>query len=198
MYYYFHLLFPPAHKSSKLSLAIEFKIGIIEQLDNLIYDAISTLRSNKKEPNENAMYSLISSNLNSLSKEKLEKRLNYLVNGEKFKNKPQNGKKSYYIETKRANLFSSIETPIKHGRPTTPTLIETTESPLPSDETPLRPESTTTPMFNDLQNFINQNDLLKEQIQYLAAEIKAVKMLMKGQLHLLINAQKITVMKRNT
>ena len=35
----------------------------MEQLDNLIYDTISTLRSNKKQPNENAIYSLISSKL---------------------------------------------------------------------------------------------------------------------------------------
>ena len=41
----------------------------MEQFDNLIYDAISTLRSSKKQPNENAKYSLISSNLESLSKE---------------------------------------------------------------------------------------------------------------------------------
>ena len=41
----------------------------MEQLGNLIYDAISKLRSNKKQPNENTIYSLISSKLKSLSKE---------------------------------------------------------------------------------------------------------------------------------
>ena len=84
----------------------------MEQLDNLIYDTISTLRSNKKQPNENAIYSLISSKLESLSKDQLEERLNCLVNEEKLKSKPHNGKNSYYLETNRANLFSSIEMPI--------------------------------------------------------------------------------------
>ena len=47
-------------------------------------------------------------------------------------------KNSYYLETNRANLFSSIETAIQHGPPTTPTLTETTESTLPSDESTTR------------------------------------------------------------
>ena len=48
----------------------------MEQLDNLIYDTVSTLRSNKKQPNENAIYSLLSSKSESLSKDQLEERLN--------------------------------------------------------------------------------------------------------------------------
>ena len=92
------------------------------------------------------------------------------------------------METNRTNFFSSIETPIQHGPPTTPT--ETAESTLPSKETPLPPESTTTPMLNNLQRFTNENALLKEQIQNLAAKIEAVKMFMKEQLYLLKKAQK--------
>ena len=53
----------------------------MEHLDNLICGAISALRSNKKQPNENAIYSLISFNLKSLSKEQLEEQLNCLVKG---------------------------------------------------------------------------------------------------------------------
>ena len=160
----------------------------MEQLDNLIYDTISKLRSNKKQPNENAIYSLISSKLESLSKDQLEERLSYLVNEEKLKNKLHNGKSSYYLETNRTNFFSSIETPIQHGPPTTPT--ETAESTLPSKETPLPPESTTTSILNNLQRFTNENALLKDQIQNLAAEIESVKMFKKEQLYLLKKAQK--------
>ena len=152
----------------------------MEQLDNL--------RSNKNHPNENVIYSVISYKLESLSKDQLEERLNCLVNEEKLKNKPHNGKSSYYLETNRTNFFSSIETPIQHGPPTTPT--ETAESTLPSEETPLPPESITTPMLNNLQRFTNEDALLKEQIQNLAAEIEAVKMFMKEQLYLLKKAQK--------
>ena len=142
-----------------------------------MYDTISTLRSNNKQPKEDAIYSLISSKLESLSKDQLEERLNYLVNEEKLKNKPHNGKSSYYLETNRTNFFSYIETPIQHGPPTTPT--ETAESTLLSEETPLPPESITTAMLNNLQRFINENALLKEQIQNVATEIEAVKIFMK-------------------
>ena len=71
----------------------------MEQLDNLIYDSIITLRSNKKQPNKNVTYSLISPKLESLSKDKLEERLNCLINEEKLQNKPHNRKSSYYLET---------------------------------------------------------------------------------------------------
>ena len=64
----------------------------MEQFDNLIYDTIIILRSNKKQLNENATYTLISSKLESLSKDKLEERLNCLVNEEKLQNKPHNGR----------------------------------------------------------------------------------------------------------
>ena len=72
------------------------EIRVTEQLNNLIYDVISTLRSYKKQPNENELYSLISSNLEPLSKEQL----NCLVNELKLKNKPDNGRNYYYMEKK--------------------------------------------------------------------------------------------------
>ena len=159
----------------------------MEQLDNLICDTISTLRSNKKQPNENAIYSLISSKLESHSKDQLKEQLNCLVNEEKLKNKPHNGKNSYYLETNRANLFSFIETHIQHGASVTST--ETSESTFPSEEISQPPESITTPMSNNLQRFTNENGLLKEQIQNLVAD-KAVKMFMKEQLCLLEKTQK--------
>ena len=46
-----------------------------------------------------AFNELISSKLESLSKEQLDERLNFLVNEEKLKNKPHNGKNSYDMET---------------------------------------------------------------------------------------------------
>ena len=51
-------------------------------------------------------------------------------------------------------------------------------------------KSINTPMLNNLQRFTNENALLKEQIQNLAAEIEAMKMFMKEQLYLLKKAQK--------
>ena len=160
----------------------------MEQLDNLIYDTISKLRSNKKQPNENAIYSLISSKLGSISKDQLEERLNCPVNEQKLKSKPHNGKGSYYLEKNRTNLSSSIKALFQQRPTTTPT--KTTESTLPSDETLLPPESIPTPILNNLQGFTNENALLKEQIQNLAAEIEGVKMFVKEQLFLLKKTQK--------
>ena len=162
----------------------------MEQLYNSIFDAISTVRSNKKQPNENAIYSLISSKLEWLSKDQLEEQLNRLVNEEKQKKHTRNGRNSYHMRAHRANLFSCIETPFQHESLTTPILTEITESTLPSDESSLPPESVTTPMFNKLQRCTNENALLKEQIQDLAAETEAAKMCMKEQLYLLKKAQK--------
>ena len=86
--------------------------------------------------------------MGSLIKDQLEERLNCLVNEEKLKNKAHNGKNSYCLEINTTNLFSSIETPMQQEPPTTPT--ETAASTLPSNETPLPPESITTPMLNNL------------------------------------------------
>ena len=133
-------------KKVRSSQAAIFVLNWVKQSFSLCV----SLRSNKKQPNENTIYSLISPKLESLSKDQLEERLNCLVIEENLKNKPHNGKNFYYIETNRANLFSTIETPIQHGPPATPTLTETTENTLPSDETPLRPESITSPMLNAL------------------------------------------------
>ena len=57
----------------------------MEQLDNLIYDTISTLGSSNKQRIKNEIYYLISSNLESLSKEQLEEQLNCLFTRENLK-----------------------------------------------------------------------------------------------------------------
>ena len=145
-------------KKVRSSQAAIFVLNWVKQSFSLCV----ALRSNKKQLNENTIYSLISSKSESLSKDQLEERLNFLVIEEKLKNKPNNGKNSYYVETNRSILFSSIETPIQHGPPAIPTLTETTENTLPTDKTPLRPESLSSPMLNNLQRFTNENTLLKE------------------------------------
>ena len=53
----------------------------MEQLDNLIYDTVSTLGSSNKQRIKNEIYYLISSNLESLSKEQLEEQLNVCSQG---------------------------------------------------------------------------------------------------------------------
>ena len=68
------LLFRETHISYKLSLK-KLKIEGMEQLDNSIYDTISTLGGNKTQFNENVIYSLISCKLELRSKDELEERL---------------------------------------------------------------------------------------------------------------------------
>ena len=53
---------------------------------------MNILRSKIRPPNDNARYSLISSNFEPLRKEQLEERLNCLINERKFKNMSHNKK----------------------------------------------------------------------------------------------------------
>ena len=79
----------------------KIKTGVMEHFNNLICDAISTLRSNKKRPNENAIYSIMSSNLEFLSKEQLEEQLNSLLMRENLK--------TNHIMEKSLTIWTQIE-----------------------------------------------------------------------------------------
>ena len=68
----------------------------MEQLDTLIFDAIIKLRNNKKRPNENSIYTLISKDCKSLSKMQLGERLLTLTTENKFVNCHSGGKNSYF------------------------------------------------------------------------------------------------------
>ena len=155
----------------------------MEQLDNLICDTVtvSTLRSNKKQPNENAIYSLLSSKSESLSKDQLEERLNC---------RKTTHRKKFFLYTNKKSQFVLL---YRNAHPT-----RTTDNPDNDWNNRkylafwLNSSSTRIGYYSNvnLQRFTNENNLVKEQIQNLAAEIDAVKMF--------INLKKMRVMKRNT
>ena len=66
----------------------------MEKLDNHIFEAITQLRSNKKEPNESAIMTHLSEELEELNidKKRLTERLKWLVQYKRFEN---NGVNSY-------------------------------------------------------------------------------------------------------
>ena len=75
-------------------------MAIVEELEEQIFNTITSLRNSKKQPNEDIIYFILSKTetTKSLNKETLQEVLNKLVNSKKLKVKLQNGKNSYYIE----------------------------------------------------------------------------------------------------
>ena len=70
----------------------------MEKLDNHISEAITQLRSYKKQPNESAIMSHFLEELEELNidKKQLTERLKWLVEYKRLENKPRNGVNSYY------------------------------------------------------------------------------------------------------
>ena len=75
-------------------------MATVEELEEQIFDTITSLRNSKKQPNEDTIYCTISKTkaTKSLNKETLREALNKLVTSKKLKVKLHNGKNSYYIE----------------------------------------------------------------------------------------------------
>ena len=75
-------------------------MAIVEELEEQIFNTITSLRNSKKQPNEDIIYFILSKTetTKSLNKETLQEVLNKLVNSKKLKVKLQNGKNSDYIE----------------------------------------------------------------------------------------------------
>ena len=139
-------------------------MATVEELEEQIFDTITSLRNSKKQPNEDTIYCTISKTktTKSLNKETLWEALSKLVSSKKMKVKLYNGKNSYYIENdsfhEDKNKYQEIA--------------------LPQDdiETPKR----RTLVINDIGN----NDEiygLHKYVQSLATEMKAIKLFIKEQ-----------------
>ena len=76
-----------------------------EQLDSHIFNAITKLRNNKKQPNENSIYNYILKTVESLTTEQLENRLRDLIKANKLENKLYSGRNSYFIVENEENTF---------------------------------------------------------------------------------------------
>ena len=70
----------------------------MEKLDSHIFEAITQLRNNKKQPNENTIMTHLSEELEELNidKKRPTERLKWLVEYKRWENKPRNGVNSYY------------------------------------------------------------------------------------------------------
>ena len=75
-------------------------MATVEELEEQIFDTITSLRNSKKQPNEDTIYCTISKTkaTKSLNKETLREALSKPVSNKKLKVKLHNGKNSYYIE----------------------------------------------------------------------------------------------------
>ena len=60
----------------------------MELLDSHIFNAITKLQNNKKQPNENSIYNYILKAVESLTAEQLEDLLRDLIKANKLENKP--------------------------------------------------------------------------------------------------------------
>ena len=85
-----------------------------ECLDNLILNAINTIRKNKTRPDASFIYEFIYKELKNLdiTIEIIGKRLSTLTNNNKIENKSTNGKRSYFV--KAPILRSAMDKPLNH------------------------------------------------------------------------------------
>ena len=97
----------------------------MKQLDSHIFNAITKLRNNKKQPNENSIYNYILKTVESLTAEQLEDRLRDLIKAKKLKNKPHSGRDSYFIVENEGSTFPK-ETSLSSD------IIFPEETPIPS------------------------------------------------------------------
>ena len=94
-------------------------MATVEELEEQIFNPVTSLRNSKKQPNEDTIYCIISKTktTKSLNKETLQETLNKLVNSKKLKVKLHNGKNLYYVENDSChediNKYQVIENVIK-------------------------------------------------------------------------------------
>ena len=122
----------------------------LEQLESHIFNAITKLRNNKKQLNENSIYNYILKTVKSLTTEQLEDRLRDLIKANKLENKPHGGRNSYFIVENEESTFPK-------------------ETSLPSDiifpeETPIPSPDTHTSEFSEVKAEVN---LIKKYIKNL-------------------------------
>ena len=83
----------------------------MEQLNDYILHAIVTLREKKKQPNEDSIFNILTSKMESLTKEKLDSQLNELIKQQRIYNKPHCGNNSCYVYEQVENLVPTEKSP---------------------------------------------------------------------------------------
>ena len=94
-----------------------------DALDDLLLNAIKSIRNNKKRPDCYSIYDYLSKSLSNsdITKQLISSRLTYLTENNKLKNKQTNGKYSYFIlkEASFENEESQNKPNISISSPTT-------------------------------------------------------------------------------
>ena len=141
----------------------------MEKLDNHIFEAITQLRSNKKQPNESAIMTHLSEELEELNidKKQLTERLKWLVKYKRLDNKPRNGVNSYYNISDGSHCTEPPLAPKSLDKPTL-------------DKCPDKELEVT--INHDTENTIYKLNL---QIQNITTELEAIKVFVKGQFYLI-------------
>ena len=94
----------------------------VNVLDDIIINAINTIRKNKKRPDETSIYKFLNKNLENanLTKITIDERLTSMSNNNRVINKLTNGKNYYFVTNNESSepkedienqLLTGIETP---------------------------------------------------------------------------------------
>ena len=148
---------------------LQVLIDIVEKLDSHIFEAITQLRSNKKQPNESTIMTHLLEELEGLSidKKRLNERLKWLVEYKRLENKPRNGVNSYY------NISDGSQY-------TEPPLAPKSLDKSTLDKCPDKELEVT--INHDTENTLCKLNL---QIQNITTELEAIKMFVKEQFYLI-------------
>ena len=89
-----------------------------EDLDNLILNAIKSIRNIKKRPDCSVIYDYLIKLLpnSEINKERISNRLEYLTNNNTLKNKPNNGKDSYFIVNETDQNMARLQCSGSHDK----------------------------------------------------------------------------------
>ena len=149
-----------------------------EDLDNLILNAIKSIRNIKKRPDCSVIYDYLIKLLpnSEINKERISNRLEYLTNNNTLKNKPNNGKDSYFIvnETDQNMPDTSPEQILCPVNFKTPSVKLKTPSSLPYEEK--CSTVTSSPDGTEISKY-------QEKIKSLTTELTALQLFIKEQFY---------------
>ena len=139
----------------------------MKELDSYISEAINQLMRCKKQPNENAIFSLLLEKLEAIAinKEQSTERLNYLLEIKFLQNKPRNDVNSFYIIN---NESECSESPLIETFMDTPKIKYFSKTKLSDNDKSSDPAE-------------NNNYMRDNEVYDLITEIEATKMFIKEQ-----------------
>ena len=152
---------------------------IVGELEQRIFNTITSLGNRKKQPNEDTIYYIISKTetTKSMNKETLQEALNELVNSKKLKVKLRNGKKSYYIENDSFHKDKNNDQVIENIE-----VLFTFDHETPYHKITLKRR---TLVINEIGNNTNEIYDLHKYMQSLAPEMETMKSFITEQFYLL-------------